>query len=91
MSLQTLRHTLRRTALAAAVFTVLALTFLASAPQPANAIQQGLCTYWSDASRTEEVGQRGYDCCGNPVNWGVTSAYYECVREWCIWCPPPAE
>ena len=81
----------RRTALAALVFAALALTFLASGTQPLHAIQTGLCTYWNDASHSQIVGQRGKDCCGNPVNTGVTSAYFECHQEVCIWCPPPLE
>jgi hypothetical protein len=32
-------------------------------------------TYYSDASHTTVVGQRGTDCSCNPVFWGVTSAF----------------
>ncbi|HKI02709.1 MAG TPA: hypothetical protein VKK31_12085 [Thermoanaerobaculia bacterium] len=82
---------IRRTALAALVFAALALAILASAPQPVHAVQQGLCTYWTDANHSKVVGQRGQDCCGNPVNWGSTSAFVECHQEYCVWCPPPVE
>jgi Family of unknown function (DUF6289) len=77
--------------LAALVLAVLTLAIVASAPQPAYAALQGLCTYWSSAAHSQVVGQRGKDCCGNPVSWGTTSAFVECHQEYCIWCPPPAE
>ena len=32
-------------------------------------------TYYSDATHTTAVGQRGTDCGCNPVFWGVTSAF----------------
>jgi hypothetical protein len=32
-------------------------------------------TYYSDASHTTVVGQRGIDCSCNDVFWGVTSAF----------------
>jgi len=91
MSSETHRPTLRRTVLAALVFAVLALALVASAPQPVHAALQGLCTYWNNANHSQVVGQRGEDCCGNPVNWGTTSAYVACHQEYCIWCPPPVQ
>ncbi|HEX9940483.1 MAG TPA: DUF6289 family protein [Thermoanaerobaculia bacterium] len=90
MSFATRLSSLRKPLLAALLLAVLALTFLASAPRSAYAFQ-GLCTYYSDASHSQVVGQRGTDCCGNPVNWGSTSNYAYCAQEYCIWCPPPAE
>ena len=91
MNSGTHRPTLRRTVLAAFVFAALALALVASAPQPVSAAPQGLCTYWSDAAHSQVVGQRGKDCCGNPVSWGTTSAFVFCHQEYCVWCPPPAE
>jgi hypothetical protein len=32
-------------------------------------------TYYSDASHTTVVGQRGIDCSCNDASWGVTSAF----------------
>lgn len=32
-------------------------------------------TYYSDASHTTVVGQRGLDCSCNSVDWGVTSSF----------------
>ena len=69
----------------------LALTVLATAPRPADAaaIKNQECTYFSDASQTQVVGQRGVDCCGNSIDWGVTSAFFTCEpTPVCIWCPP---
>jgi hypothetical protein len=51
----------------------------------------GICTYYSNAQKTTVVGQRGSDCCGNPVSWGQITPYRECHVEYCVWCPPPSE
>ncbi|HEX7180717.1 MAG TPA: DUF6289 family protein [Thermoanaerobaculia bacterium] len=67
---------------------VLAIAVFAAAPGIEAALQ-GLCTYYNNAQHSQIVGQRGVDCCGNPVNWGATSSYYECHQEYCVWCPPP--
>jgi hypothetical protein len=32
-------------------------------------------TYYSDATHTTEVGQRGTDCGCNPIFWGLTSSF----------------
>ncbi|HEX3555275.1 MAG TPA: DUF6289 family protein [Thermoanaerobaculia bacterium] len=49
---------------------------------PADVAQSAVCafrpivrTYYSDASHTTVVGQRGTDCGCNPIFWGVTSAF----------------
>jgi hypothetical protein len=49
---------------------------------PANDVHSAICafrpiirTYYSDATYTTEVGQRGTDCACEPVFWGVTSPY----------------
>jgi hypothetical protein len=68
----------------------LALTVLATTPRLADAaaIKQD-CTYFSDASHSKVVGQRGVDCCGNSIDWGVTSPYFTCEPvPVCVWCPP---
>ena len=51
----------------------------------------GLCTYYSNGSYTTVVGQRGQDCCGNPVSWGQITPFRRCETVYCIWCPPPTE
>lgn len=66
----------------------LVVTFLVTAPG-AEAVLDQLCTYFNNAQHSQVVGQRGIDCCGNPVNWGSTSIYYQCYKEVCVWCPPP--
>ena len=63
--------------------------FVALTPMTKAAL--GLCTYYSNAKKTHVVGQRGTDCCGNPVSWGIVTAYKQCGVEYCIWCPPPTE
>lgn len=49
---------------------------------PAKVAHSAICafrptirTYYSDATHTTVVGQRGNDCSCNGVFWGVTSAY----------------
>ncbi|HEY2290677.1 MAG TPA: DUF6289 family protein [Thermoanaerobaculia bacterium] len=49
---------------------------------PARVAHSAICafrpiirTYYSDASHTTVVGQRGLDCSCNPVDWGVTSSF----------------
>jgi hypothetical protein len=67
----------------------LALTVLATSPRPADAASNQDCTYFSDASLSQVVGQRGVDCCGNSIDAGVTSPYFTCEPvPVCIWCPP---
>ena len=70
------------------VLAVVAVATLAAAPVT-EAIQNGLCTYYNNAQHSQVVGQRGFDCCGNPVNWGITSSFVFCHQEYCVWCPPP--
>ena len=50
----------------------------------------GVCTYYETAAKKKVVGQRGTGCCGEPVNWGVVTAYRTCGQIYCldIWCPP---
>lgn len=65
------------------------LTVLAAAPKPAEAASNQDCTFFSDTSHTQVVGQRGKDCCGNSIDSGVTSPYFTCEPvPVCIWCPP---
>jgi len=49
-------------------------------PNPGESVVQ---TYYSDATYTEIVGERGYGDCLNP-RWGVTTRY---VRLVTIACP----
>jgi len=70
------------------VLAVVTLAALAAAPVTEAALT-GLCTYYNNAQHSQVVGQRGKDCCGNPVNWGITSSFFECHQEYCVWCPPP--
>lgn len=49
---------------------------------PVDVAQSAICafrptirTYYSDASHSTVVGQRGVDCSCNDVSWGVTSSF----------------
>jgi hypothetical protein len=80
----------RKLVVACGLTCALALTVLAAAPKPAEAAAgKQDCTFFSDASHTTVVGQRGVDCCGNSIDSGVTSPYFTCEPvPVCIWCPP---
>lgn len=79
------RSTARRMVFAALLLagTVFGVTSTAPATEAAP---QGLCTYYDNNGNV--VGQRGEDCCGNPVNWGITTPRVQCYVEVCVWCPP---
>lgn len=71
-----------RALLLAAVLGVLGGSFGLLAP--AKVAHSAICafrpiirTYYSDATYTTAVGQRGTDCSCNSVFWGVTSAYVQ--------------
>jgi hypothetical protein len=79
-----------RPVIAAAVLIAAVLGFFAVLPE--TEAFAGICTYYSNASRTTVVGQRGSDCCGVPVNWGVVTRFRTCEGPvYCVWCPPPTE
>lgn len=79
----------RKLKLALGLVAALALTVAASAPRSAEAISNQNCTYFSDDTYTTVVGERGKDCCGASLDWGVTSAFSRCEPvPVCIWCPP---
>jgi Family of unknown function (DUF6289) len=81
----------RRIVLAFWLILALGLAVAASMPRPAEAAHVD-CYYYSDATFTVLVGASGVDCCGNPIDWGVTSPYVRCEPvPVCIWCPPPSE
>ena len=81
----------RKLILAVGLIAALSLAVVASMPQPAEAANVD-CYYYSDSTFTTLVGARGKDCCGNPIDWGVTSPYVRCEPvPVCVWCPPPNE
>jgi hypothetical protein len=69
-----------RTLLLAAVLGIVGGTFGLLTPagvahSQTCAFRPVLRTYYSDATYTTAVGQRGNDCSCNGVFWGVTSSY----------------
>ena len=79
----------RKLIVALGLTCALALTVLATTPRRAEAVNNQDCTYFSDASHSQVVGQRGVDCCGNSIDSGVTSPFFTCEPvPVCIWCPP---
>lgn len=55
-----------------------------TAPAQALPAYENVTIYYSDASHTTEVGERGIDCWGHLCRWGTTSAYYETFSVPCI-------
>ena len=80
-----------RYVIAAVALVAAGLGFLSLLPE-AEAFA-GICTYYSSANFRTVVGQRGSDCCGVPVNWGIVTQYRRCEQVYCldVWCPPPTE
>lgn len=68
---------------------VLTVTVLVPAPTALAIAGPGVCSYYSDATFTTVVGARGTACCGEVVNWGVTTAYRRCHVVYCtdVLCP----
>lgn len=70
-------------ALALVLFVVALMT-----AAPARKVEAASnCTYYSSANRTTIVGRFGYDCCNNPVAWGIKTKYSVCGG--CFPCTPP--
>jgi hypothetical protein len=42
-----------------------------------------LRNYWSDASHTDLVGQRGLNCNCDDASWGVTSSFVTTTQQCC--------
>ena len=59
------------------IVTVGITVYVASLPQ-ADASGGYVCAYYSNASYTTVVGARGTGCCGQPINWGVTTKFKRC-------------
>ena len=76
-----------RFAFAALALVAVVGTFVLLSPAT-SAAPKGLCTYYNNAQHAQVVGQRGVDCCGSPVSWGVVTQFKYCAVEYCIWCPP---
>jgi len=48
-----------------------------------------VCSYYSNATYKKVVGARGTGCCGEPISWGVVTAYAKCQKLYCldVLCP----
>lgn len=53
-----------------------------------NTASAGNCTYYSDATHTQVVGEYGRDCCNNDIHWGTKTAFHQCSKA-CLPCQPP--
>jgi uncharacterized protein DUF6289 len=81
-------QTLRRCFLAALLLAATAFSLTTAAPVT-FASPSGNCTFYNNAGHSTVVGQRGKDCCNNPVSWGVTSSFYSCGGCFICFPPPP--
>ena len=69
--------------IAAAIVLVGGAIYIWSLPKSDAIFGPGVCTYYKDATYKKVVGARGTGCCGEVINWGVTSAYVKCERLYC--------
>jgi hypothetical protein len=74
--------------LAAGLLVLGGAIYVASLPK-SDAIAQGVCTYYSNASYKTVVGARGTGCCGSVINWGIVTPYKKCQNIYCtdVVCP----
>jgi hypothetical protein len=90
---QSNRGTSRRVWIALIAVAALAVGVSAALDRAEASLGQVICTYYSDATFTTEVGARGMGCCGVSADWGVTSAFERCETIYCfdVLCPqdPP--
>jgi uncharacterized protein DUF6289 len=77
-----------RSALLAVVAVVLSSTL--GLLSPVEVAHSSICawrpiirTYYSDATHTTEVGQRGLNCNCDDISWGVTSAFVVNFTQCC--------
>ena len=72
-----------RLLIAAVIILVGGAIYVASMPKSDAIFFNGVCTYYSNATYKHAVGARGTGCCGEVINWGVTSAYKKCENIYC--------
>lgn len=72
--------------LVAMVFLV-GLLFGVNIQSPTDAFAVTNATYYSNGSYQTVVGQFGYDCCNNPVAWGIKTKFV--LYGGCFPCVPP--
>ncbi|ACU36006.1 hypothetical protein KCV87_09700 [Actinosynnema pretiosum subsp. pretiosum] len=78
----------RRTATLSAALALTAGALLAAAPAasaipPAGPGESVTITYYSDATRTVEVGWWSYGSCGEPFDYGTHTRYSKVVKIRC--------
>lgn len=68
---------------AVAILVLAGLAAIYVATTPTNDAGLGIWVYYSNASYTTVVGARGTACCGEVVNWGITTAYKKFEKIYC--------
>ncbi len=79
----------KRLLLAVLVVVIGVGIYVAAMPKADALFGPGICTYYSDAKYKTVVGARGTGCCGEVINWGITTKYVKCQVIYCldVLCP----
>ncbi|KRB11447.1 hypothetical protein [Lysobacter sp. Root690] len=77
-------HRLSKKKLSLALFAVgLIVSFAAAALPYPNPGESYIQTYYSDATRTQVVGERSYGHCGESYSWGTLKGYFTLSKVTC--------
>lgn len=77
-------HRLSRKKVSLALFAVgVVVSFAAAALPYPNPGEGYIQTYYSDAARTQVVGERSYGNCGENFSWGVLKGYFTLTKITC--------
>ncbi|ATE73794.1 hypothetical protein [Lysobacter capsici] len=77
-------HSLSRKKVSLALFAVgVVVSFAAAALPYPNPGEGYIQTYYSDAARTQVVGERSYGNCGENFSWGVLKGYFTLTKITC--------
>jgi len=82
-----------RLVIAAVMVLAAFAAFVATLPPVQAMFSPGVCVYYSTAKYKTAVGARGTGCCGEPISWGIVTAYRKCEPMYCldVYCPDPTE
>jgi hypothetical protein len=62
---------------------------LTASPTEAAVFGPGVWVYYSNAAYTTVVGAKGTGCCGEIINWGITTKWKRFEKIYCldVLCP----
>lgn len=77
-------QSLSRKKLSLALFAATAIVSFAAAALPYPNPGEGyIQTYYSDAARTQVIGERSYGHCGESFSWGILRGYFTLTKITC--------